>query len=341
MDHEEELRRLQEQLKRTEEGWQADTVMWRARQTELDGRMEELRDCLAGADSSGKQVVHALSRRIKATDTLLGYLRSKARIMVIPQYAFASCGIKNEEGVGLVDKRGTPMSHWGDNLDLQLLERHVGLLKPDNTEDSDMPHGLLDQGDGEYVERIASAVMQITEVMELLVKRAIVAESVLGAEKQKSQTSQQEIQEKCAQIEKMWARVEEMERVALGTTGALKDMQLKLEDMELETSKQRIRAADNERELSRVKHDFGILRSSVDNLVKARDRIRSMETRIQDVEKVSERFLPFCPSVFWENIFHFSYVSARTKQFYCFAVLLHVCLASKLANDGRTLKLPG
>lgn len=68
-----------------------------------------------------------------------------------------------------------------------------------------------------------------------------------------------------------------MERVVLGIIGVLKDMQLKLEDMEFEIFKQWIWVVDNERELLRVKYDFGILRFSVDNFVKVRDRIRFME----------------------------------------------------------------
>jgi soluble cytochrome b562 len=99
-----------------------------------------------------------------------------------------------------------------------------------------------------------------------------------------------QVRKKALQISSMWRRVEEMEQVAKGTSGMLKQMQEKLEAMETETSQQRQRASDNEQELSRVRHDFGVLRISVDNLIKARETIHLLEKRIHEVEMLSERY---------------------------------------------------
>lgn len=80
-----------------------------------------------------------------------------------------------------------------------------------------------------------------------------------------------------------------MEKVAIGTSGVLKEMQSKLEDMEQETSRQRQCAAENEHELSKVRHDFGVLKSSIDSLVTARETIVTLEKRVQEMESISER----------------------------------------------------
>ncbi|KAJ7531008.1 hypothetical protein O6H91_14G028400 [Diphasiastrum complanatum] len=233
-----------------------------------------------------------LIKRVKTAETLLDYLKSKAKIMSIPRYAFISCGIKVREGVGLVDRRGIPMMEWPTT---QASSAPCGTFGLDRVEEDplySLEKNILDSafsGDGSYVERIAVAVMQVTDVMELLLKRALVAEAKFDVEREKVKASQQDVKQKSVQVESMWARVEEMEKVALNTSGALKEMQRKLKDMEVETSRQRHRANENEQELSRVRHDFSLLRLSLDSLIKARETIQSMETRIEEAETTSKR----------------------------------------------------
>ncbi|KAL3687078.1 hypothetical protein R1sor_013387 [Riccia sorocarpa] len=292
MNPEVEIEALKEQVNKTQRLWQDDLSKWQTREAQLESEVEELKEQLVDVEGSARKEAELLTRRMKTADTLLRYLKSKAKIMSIPRYARTSCGIKQQEGVGLVDKRGVPMAEWNNPANIPLFGNasKSGIDKGLSSSLEDENFSLLGKtGDGEYVERMAIMVMQVTEVMEVLLKRAIMAGAEAEAEKERNLISQEELVKKTVQIENMWARVEEMERVAIGTSGVLKDMQSKLEDMEQETTRQRQRAAENEQELSRVRHDFGILRSSVDNLVKARETIRCMEKRIHEAEDLSER----------------------------------------------------
>jgi hypothetical protein len=142
---------------------------------------------------SGKAKLEILKRRVKTTDTLLGYLKSKARIMAIPRYAHMSCGIKQKEGVGLVDRQGVPMAEWGSAASkicasITTALDHELVCDVDNNRE-----GPMERGDDEYVEHIAMTVMQITEVMEIVLKRALVAESEMGLERERSRSSQEEV----------------------------------------------------------------------------------------------------------------------------------------------------
>lgn len=285
--NEKEIAALQAQIEQLEKLWQKDVLRGLARETLLKSEILEIKASLSAAECKGKNELDLFRRRVKTADTLLSYLKSKARIMAIPRFAHTSCGIKRQEGVGLVDKRGVPMTEWKNNMKPAFLEQsfdsesHLG--------SNIFEHNSQELGDGEYIERIARAVMQVTDVMEVLLKRAILAESDMDVEKMKTRASEDEVRQKTLQLESMWGRVQEMEKVAIGTSGVLKEMQLKLEDMEHETSRQRQRAAENEQELSKVRHDFGVLRSSIESLVTSRETILTLEKRVQELEGISER----------------------------------------------------
>lgn len=282
---EKEVETLRAQIEQLEKLWQKDVLRSLARETLLKSELLELKASLSAVESNGKSELELLRRRVKTADTLLSYLKSKARIMAIPRFAHTSCGIKRQEGVGLVDKRGVPMTQWKNNMKPAFLEQSFDSESGSKV----LEHNSQDLGDGEYIERIARAVMQVTDVMEVLLKRAILAESDMDAERVKTKASQDEVKQKTLQLESMWSRVQEMEKVAIGTSGVLKEMQLKLEDMEHETYRQRQRAAENEQELSKVRHDFGVLRSSIESLVTSRETIMTLEKRVQEMEGISER----------------------------------------------------
>ncbi|XP_043705587.1 uncharacterized protein LOC122655456 [Telopea speciosissima] len=76
------------------------------RQPQVDALQAKLTEVKAFVDSKedAKKELEVLWRRIKTTSMLLTYLKSKARIMSIPRLAHTSCGIRHQEGVGLVDK---------------------------------------------------------------------------------------------------------------------------------------------------------------------------------------------------------------------------------------------
>jgi hypothetical protein len=125
--------------------------------------------------------------------------------------------------------------------------------------------------------------------METLVKRVIVAESEAANEKEKVRMGLEEIRRKTIQVESMSAKVEEMEKFAVGTNGMLNEMRQRVEDMVLETTRQRQRAAENEQELSRVKHDFESLRTYVGTLVNVRETLLSSEKQFETMEKLFDR----------------------------------------------------
>ncbi|CAM8890457.1 unnamed protein product [Rhodiola kirilowii] len=84
----------------------------------LLAKLMEVKACIQGSEGDTKKELDFLWRRVKTTATLLTYLKSKARVMAALNLAMSSCGIKQLEGVGLVDRNGTPLSGWSRSLDL-------------------------------------------------------------------------------------------------------------------------------------------------------------------------------------------------------------------------------
>ncbi|KAJ7944174.1 Polyamine-modulated factor 1-binding protein [Quillaja saponaria] len=223
--------------------------------------------------------------RVKTTATLLTYLKSKARIMAVPHLAHLSCGIKQLEGGGLIDKNGIPLSGWSRSVDLSSFdgpddESWIGISKQ---------HGSLNEKDAAYIGETLKSVQMVTDVMESLVKRVILAESDTANEKEKVSLGQEEIKKKAIQIENMSMKLEEMERFALGTNSILNEMRQRVEDLVEETSTQRQRAAENEQELCRVKRDFESLKSYVSSLITVRETLVSSEKQFQTIERLFER----------------------------------------------------
>ncbi|KAH9297370.1 hypothetical protein KI387_029052 [Taxus chinensis] len=283
-DVEKEL--LKAHISQMEDTWQGQMTRRQDREDILESELLKVKDCLLNAEKRQKREVDLLRRRVKTADSLLSYLKSKAKIMSMPRFGYISCGIKCQEGVGFVDKKGVPMAEWCKDVNLSLFESSKAKEIEENSVSKakeDMI-GSKEQSDEEYTEQIATTVMLVTDVMEVLLKRTIIAEAEIVLERKKANASQDQVKKKVLQVESMWARVEEMEKVAKGTSGFLKEVQQKLEDMEQETSRQKQRATENEQELCRVRHDFEVLRSSVDNLVGTRESHLSSEKRIQEME---------------------------------------------------------
>lgn len=288
-DTEKEL--LKAQIREMKDTWQVELTHRQAREDLLESELLEVKECLLSAGEREKNEVDHLRRRVKTANNLLSFLKSKARIMSMPGFAYTACGIKYEEGVGFVDKKGVPMGEWCKDPNISLFESSKVKGCGQNSDpkcEGDMV-GPTEQSEEEYVEQIAMSVMLVNDVMEVLLKRTIIAETEIALERKKANVSQDQVKKKALQIENMWARVEEMENVAKGTSGVLKEMQQKLEHMEQETLRQRQRAAQNEQELSRVRHDFEVLRSNIDNLTGTRESLLSSEKRLQEMEKVLER----------------------------------------------------
>ncbi|KAK1611547.1 hypothetical protein QYE76_035220 [Lolium multiflorum] len=253
---------------------------WREELRQQQSQVEALRDRLVevkvgmrrSEGDSGRELEH-LCRRVKAIATLLAYLKSKARIMAIPHLAHTSCGIRTQDGVGFVDRHGVPLADWSK------------AAEPGSGEGAD-----ANEGDGD-VDDILKSIRVVTDVMESLVKRVIVAESETANEKEKVRIGLEEIRRKTIQVESMSVKVEEMEKFAVGTNGMLNDMRQRVEDMVLETTRQRQRAAENEEELSRVKTDFESLRTYVSTLVSVRETLLSSEKQFETMEKLFDRLV--------------------------------------------------
>ncbi|OEL25934.1 Translocon-associated protein subunit alpha [Dichanthelium oligosanthes] len=266
----------------------------RQQQSQVDALRERLVEVKVGmrcAEGDSRRELDHLCRRVKTIATLLAYLKSKARIMAIPHLAHTSCGIRLQEGIGYIDRHGVPLADWprgaepgscgGSSDDRMVVESSAA------TEHGD---AAVAGGDVD-VDDILKSIRVVTDVMESLVKRVIVAESDAANEKEKVRMGLEEIRRKTLQVETMSAKVEEMEKFAVGTNGMLNEMRQRVEDMVLETTRQRQRAAENEQELSRVKQDFESLRTYVSTLVSVRETLLSSEKQFETMEKLFDRLV--------------------------------------------------
>ncbi|KDO71158.1 hypothetical protein CISIN_1g019249mg [Citrus sinensis] len=282
-----DLSSLKSQIIETHEIWKQEMERSQFQVDVLQEKLMEVKTCIKDSEEDAKKELEVLWRRVKTTATLLTYLKSKARIMAVPDLAHTSCGIRQLEGVGLVDKNGTPLSGWSRNVDLSSFngpdeDTWIGISKQ---------LGSSDEQDGAYIGELLKSVQMVTDVMEVLVKRVIMAESETAVEKEKVTLGQEEIRKKANQIENMSLKLEEMERFALGTNGILNEMRQRVEDLVEETSRQRQRAAENEQELCRVKRDFESLKNYVSSLISVRETLLSSEKQFQTIERLFERLV--------------------------------------------------
>jgi hypothetical protein len=141
--------------------------------------MNEKYTNLGTSEEDSRRELEHLQRRVKTIAALLNYLKSKVRIIEIPDFANTSCGIKHQENIGLVEENNTLRTSCGND-------------------------GAVDD--------ILKSVHIVTDVMEALVERVVTAESEARTEKEKVRLGLEEIRTKTVQIEYMSARVEEMER---------------------------------------------------------------------------------------------------------------------------------
>ncbi|KAF0902124.1 hypothetical protein E2562_014378 [Oryza meyeriana var. granulata] len=263
----------------------------RQQQSQVDALRERLVEVKVGmrcSEEDSRRELDHLCRRVKTIATLLAYLKSKARIMAIPHLAHTSCGIRHQDGVGYVDRHGVPLADWSKGAESASCKGLDDEMVGDSRRVAE--HGDANEGDVD-VEDILKSIHVVTDVMETLVKRVIVAESEAANEKEKVRMGLEEIRRKTIQVESMSAKVEEMEKFAVGTNGMLNEMRQRVEDMVLETTRQRQRAAENEQELSRVKQDFESLRTYVGTLVNVRETLLSSEKQFETMEKLFDRLV--------------------------------------------------
>lgn len=263
--------------------WKKDLERSESRVDELLAKLTEVRASIRGAENNAKNELEVLWRRVRTTATMLTYLKSKARTMAVPQLAQVSCGIKRLDGVGLVDKNDIPLSDWSRSVDLSAFDSP--------NEESWIRISNQDEQDIAYIGEVIKSVDMVTDVMEGLVKRVVMAESETAAEKVKVSMGQEEIRKKAVQMESMSSKLEEMEKFAAGTNSILIEMRQRVEDLVEETFRQRQRATENEQELCRVKQDFESLKSYVNSLISVRETLVSSEKQFQTMERLFERLV--------------------------------------------------
>lgn len=278
---------LESQLNQSQTNWKQEIKRSQSQVDDLQGKLLEVTACIKGSEADAKKELDILWRRVKTSATLLTYLKSKAKIMAIPDLARAECGIKQLDGVGLVDKNGVPLSDWSRNVDISSLDSE----DEDTWTSLSSKGGSLDEQDGVYIDELLKSARMVTDVMEGLVKRVLMAESETAVEKEKVTVGREEIKRKAVQIENMSVKLEEMEQFAMGTNTILNEMRQRVEDLVDETTRQRQRASENEQELSRVKRDFESLKSYVSTLISVRETLLSSEKQFQTIEKHFERLV--------------------------------------------------
>ncbi|KAF5203224.1 polyamine-modulated factor 1-binding protein [Thalictrum thalictroides] len=261
----------------------------------LQDKLVEIRSCIHSSENNAKDF-EVLRQRVKDTATLLSYLKSKAKLMQIPQLAHTLNGIRHREGVG-GGINSTLFTNQSNNTthsipDCPRVETHF---------EANTRHESLDENDGRLIGDILKSIHMINDLLEVLVKMVIMAETEISIEKEKVTLGQEEIKRKALQIESMSVKVVEMERFALSTNSLLNEMQQKVEDMVLETSRQRQRAAENEQELYRVKQDFEALRSYVSSLISVREMLLSSEKH-QTNEMQFERLVALAAQLEGEKV---------------------------------------
>ncbi|CAL9147393.1 unnamed protein product [Musa hybrid cultivar] len=286
MDKEKEQGTLESQLIQKNTKWKHEFECHQSQVEKLEEKVMEVKIDMKCVEDDTKDL-ELLWRRVKTTATMLTYLKSKARIMAIPHLACVSCGIKHQEGIGLVDKHGLPLSEWSTDVDLSSHESSDEMSQLA----SNLKYGPFDANVGGYFSETLQSTRIVAEVMESLIKRAIRAETEAATEKEKVKLGLEENKRKTLQIQSMTLKVEEMEKFALGTNTLLNEMRQKVTDMVEETSRQRQRAAENEQELRRVKQDFDSLRSFVSSLISVRESLMSSERQFQTVEKLLDRLV--------------------------------------------------
>ncbi|OIV94839.1 hypothetical protein TanjilG_22036 [Lupinus angustifolius] len=282
-----DMSNLKSQLNQTHETKKQETERSYSQVCVSETKLLEVNNCVQGSEDSAKKELEGLWRRVKTTATLLTYLKSKARLMAVPHLAHTSCGIKQLEGVGLVDKNGIPISGWSRSVDLSTFddvdeESWIGIYHR---------HGSLDEQDAAYNSEMLKSVQMVADVMEALVKRVLLAESETAIEKEKVTLSLEELIRKSAQLESMSKKLEGMEHFASSTSSVLNEMRQRVEDLVEEAIRQRERASENEEELCRVKQEFQSLKSYVSSLTTVRETLLSSEKQFQNIERLCEQLL--------------------------------------------------
>ncbi|CAL9223397.1 unnamed protein product [Arabidopsis halleri] len=263
------------------------TEIWKSelesRRLQIDSLEAELVDVKAylefGSEEDARKELGVLSGRVRSTATMLRYLRSKARILAIPDdLPNVSCGVEQIElkGLNFLEKDGGSSSSGGASNTSPETRRYRGSL------------GIED---GAYTNEMLQSIEMVTDVLDSLVRRVTAAESETAVQKERALLGEEEISRKTIQIENLSLKLEEMERFAYGTNSVLNEMRERIEELVEETMRQREKAVENEEELCRVKREFESLKSYVSTFTNVRETLLSSERQFKTIEELFERRL--------------------------------------------------
>ncbi|VVA99434.1 unnamed protein product [Arabis nemorensis] len=259
---------------------EASKMLWNSelesRRLQVDSLEAELVDVKAyldfGSEEDARKELGVLSGRVRTTATMLRYLRSKARVLAIPDLAHLSCEVEQIEMKGL----DGGSSSEGDRSAIP---------------ETRMYRGSLGVEDGVYTNEMLQSIEMVTDVLESLVRRVTEAESETAVQKERALLGEEEISRKTVQIENLSLKLEEMEEFAHGTNSVLNEMRERIEELVVETMRQKEKAFENEEELCRVKREFESLKSYVSTFTNVRETLLSSERQFRTIEELFERLV--------------------------------------------------
>uniref|UniRef100_A0A1J3FM16 Uncharacterized protein n=1 Tax=Noccaea caerulescens TaxID=107243 RepID=A0A1J3FM16_NOCCA len=230
-----------------------------SRRLQVDSLEAELLDVKAylefgSSEEDARKELGVLSGRVRTTATMLRYLRSKARILAIPDLAHhLSCDVEQME-----------LKESGSSLGIE---------------------------DKAYTSEMLESIEMVTRVLESLVRRVAEAESETAVHKEMVLLGEEEICRKTVQIEHLSVRLEEMEKFTRGTNGVMEELRERIEELVEETARQKERAEENDEELCRVKREFESLKAYVSNFTSVRETLLSSERQFKTIEGLFERLV--------------------------------------------------
>ncbi|XP_010526795.1 PREDICTED: uncharacterized protein LOC104804260 [Tarenaya hassleriana] len=273
----------------THEMWKSEMESCPSLVDTLQAELMDVKASIEGSAEDARKELKVLWGRVRLTATMFRYLKSKARIIAIPDLAHLSCVVEQLEGASLVEKNGAPPSpsKWATEIDLLPCDS-PGEETQTGTSRNQSYLGIEDKG---YTAEMLQSVQMVNDVLESLARRVAVAESETAIQKQKVFVGEEEIKRKAVQIENLSLKLEEMEQFAQGTNGVLNEMRERIEELVEETTRQRQKAMENEEELSRVKREFESLKSYVSTFTNVRETLLSSERQFQTIEALFERLV--------------------------------------------------
>lgn len=288
-----------------------------SRRLQVDSLEAELVDVKAylefGSEVDARKELGVLSGRVRTTATMLRYLRSKARILAIPDLAHLSCDVELK-GLDLVEIYGGSSSQ-GD------MSTNPG--GDDTLSETRRYRGSLGTEDGAYTSEMLQSIEMVTDVLESLVRRVTAAESETAVQMERALLGEEELSRKTVQIDNLSLKLEEMEQFAHGTNSVLNEMRERIEELVEETMRQREKAEENEEELCRVKREFESLKSYVSTFTNVRETLLSSERQFKTIEELFERSVSYL-AVSWFAIAPTIIPSPESLNLSC--TTKHLCL---------------